>query len=102
MDENDFMPTFAIHYDYADDSDTARAEHRPAHREFLAGLQERGLIALRGPYSDDGPAGALLIGRADSALDLETALDDDPFWVQQLIARRMLREWSVSTPSVLD
>ncbi|MEJ7651794.1 MAG: YciI family protein [Nakamurella sp.] len=96
------MPTFAIHYDYAADSDAARDEHRPAHREFLAGLQERGLILLRGPYSDDAPAGALLIGRADSAAELERALDDDPFWLHHLILRRTVREWAVLSPSVLD
>ena len=96
------MPTFAIHYDYAPDSDAARDEYRPAHREFLAALGERGLILLRGPYAADGPAGALLIGRADSAAELETALDDDPFNVQQLISRRSIREWTVLSPSVLD
>lgn len=96
------MPTFAILYDYAADSDAGRDEHRPAHRAFLSGLQESGQLLLRGPYTDDAPAGALLIARADSAQELETALDGDPFWVEQLIANRTIREWSVSSPSVLD
>lgn len=102
MGDNGRMATFAVLYDYSPDSADARDEYRPAHREFLAGLQERGLILLRGPYSDDAPAGALLIGRADTAQELERALDDDPFWLQHLIARRTVREWAVLSPSVLD
>lgn len=87
------MPIFAVHYDYRADSSAARDQHRPVHRAFLGTLT--GAVALRasGPYAQD-PAGALLIIEAESASAIETALDADPFFVEDLIGERRVREWT--------
>ena len=88
------MPVFAVHYDYAENSDAARDEHRASHRAFLGTLTEPPVISMAtGPYVEE-PAGALLVMRADSAADVETRLDEDPFWIQHLISRRQVREWT--------
>lgn len=87
------MPIFAVHYDYRDDSSSARDQHRPAHRAFLDTLTGPVTLVASGPYTQD-PPGALLIVQAASAPDIETALDADPFHVQGLIGGRRVREWT--------
>ena len=63
------MPVFAVHYRYVDQPAVV-TEHRPAHRDFLRGLLDRGIVLAAGAYTD-GPAAALLVFRADSAADVE-------------------------------
>lgn len=87
------MPVFAVQYEYAENSESARDLHRPAHREFLR--TEHGPVAAlaTGPYADE-PAGALLIFRGPSLEEVESALDTDPFALQGVISRREVREWA--------
>ncbi len=87
------MPIFAVHYNYRSDSSAARDQHRPAHRAFLDTLTGPVKLVASGPYAQD-PPGALLIIDAASAADIETALDADPFFVEGLIERRQVREWT--------
>lgn len=86
------MPFFAVTYGYAPADDEARAQLRPAHREFLLAQEE---LLLSGPTDD----GALLIFESKSAADLEEMLDNDPFWTENLVAERTIVEWKpVSGP----
>jgi len=90
------MPIFAVHYHYADGSAAGRDEHRPAHRAFLDSLVEGAAELLAsGPYADE-PAGALLIFRAESAAEVESELDSDPFAHHGFISGRQVRPWSQS------
>jgi uncharacterized protein YciI len=90
------MPVFAVHYRYADDSADGRDVHRPAHRAFLDTLAGGAVEMLAsGPYADE-PAGALLIFRAESAAEVEKALDADPFALQGFVSARQVRPWSQS------
>ena len=57
------MPVFAVHSSYADRPDGVTA-HRPAHRAFLRELFDQGVVLAAGAYPQ-GPAGALLVFRAD-------------------------------------
>ena len=67
---------FAAVIEYAQDK--ARiAEVRPIHRQYLAGLKERGQLAASGPFTDD--SGALIIYEAASREDAEKLLQADPF-----------------------
>ncbi len=86
------MPVFAVHYDYASDSNEPRSQHRPAHRAFLDTLAGSVKALVTGPYVEE-PAGALLVVEAASAAEVEHALDDDPFYSEGLITRRSVREW---------
>ena len=86
------MPVFAVHYRYADDPD-ALAEHRPAHRQFLRELLDRGIVLAAGAYPE-GPAGALLVFRADAEQDVARLLEADPYLAHGLIAGTEIREWT--------
>lgn len=89
------MSLFAVHYTYSDDT-AARDEHRPAHREFLAGLAHDGVLLISGPYADvaEAPDAALLILRGDSAAELVELLREDPFQQQGLVEQVAVREWT--------
>lgn len=86
------MPVFAVQYRYVDDPEPVTA-NRPAHRDFLRALLDRGIVLAAGAYPD-GPAGALLVFRADSADQVDTYLRDDPFQRLGLVAECQIREWS--------
>lgn len=73
------MAYFATTYRYTDDVDR-RGEVRPAHRDYLAGLTERGQLQVSGPFSDGEPGGALI--------------DADPFVLDGLVAEILVREWT--------
>lgn len=85
------MPVFAVQYRYVDDSERV-TRNRPAHRDFLRSLLERGIVLAAGAYPE-GPAGALLVFRADSAEQVQTLLQDDPFRRLGLVQDCQVREW---------
>ena len=88
------MPVFAVHYSYADRPEEVSA-HRPAHREFLRDLLDRGVVLAAGAYPQ-GPAGALLVFRADSADQVASLLGQDPFRQQGLVTGCEIREWGLA------
>ena len=85
------MTVFAVHYRYVDQSEVVTA-NRPAHRDFLRGLLEEGIVLAAGAYTD-GPAGALLIFRGDSAEQIAGLLADDPFQQLGLVQDYQIRPW---------
>lgn len=89
------MNTFAVLYEYIDDAELV-ASHRPAHREFLAGVQESGELIGSGPFTDE-EGGALIIIRLPepaTAEDAAALMDRDPFQVEGMITRRSIRPWN--------
>ncbi len=85
------MGVFAVHYRYVDDPEPVTS-HRPEHRDFLRGLLDRGIALAAGAYTD-GPAGALLIFRADSAEQITDLLAADPFQQLGLVQDCQIRSW---------
>ena len=67
------------------------AATRPAHREYLTSLKERGRIVASGPFEDD--SGALIIYEADSADDVESMIREDPFSKAGVFASYTLKPW---------
>lgn len=88
------MSTFVVTYHYAADSDERRNTHRPAHVAFLTGLRDAGALYMSGPAVDDPPRAVLII-EADDRAALEHTMDQDPFFVNDLVARREITEWKV-------
>ncbi|MFE6385967.1 YciI family protein [Nocardiopsis dassonvillei] len=84
------MAIFAVTYTYAPDSAAARDEHRPAHREYLAG-QDANLCS--GPFGAEDAPGALLLFRADSREEALALTEKDPFRIQGLVSEVDIREW---------
>ena len=85
------MPVFAVQCQYVDQPDVV-TEHRPAHRDFLRGLLDQGIVLAAGAYTD-GPAGALLIFRGDSQEHIARILLDDPFQKLGLVQDCQIRTW---------
>lgn len=79
----------AVQYSYA--TDVPLAEIRPAHREYLGGLADDGVIVASGPLTTAN--GALLIVSADSPEDALRILEADPFYIENCIAERTATEW---------
>lgn len=93
------MLIYAVTYRYADKPEVI-AEHRPAHREYIASLLgEGGLIASGRTEGGETPS-ALLLFQADSVAEVEKVLDPDPFWILGLIEKRDIVEWILSSGSL--
>lgn len=88
------MAVYAVTYTYAENSTAARDQHRPAHREYLNELSERGVNLCSGPFGPDDTPGALLLFRADSAKEVLAYTEADPFRIEGLVADTSVREWS--------
>jgi uncharacterized protein YciI len=95
------MTIYAVQYDYSDDT-AARDEHRPAHREFIGGLADEGVVLVSGPYAAAEPAGALLVVRADDEAEVRELLREDPFQQQGLVELVRVREWTPILGSRLE
>jgi uncharacterized protein YciI len=65
---------------------------RPAHRQYLAALRQRGQLAASGPFTDD--SGALIIYEAASADEAEKLLQGDPFHHNGIFLKYALRPWN--------
>ena len=85
------MAVYAVHYRYIDDAEVL-TEHRPAHRDFLRDLLDRGIVLAAGAYTD-GPAGALLIFRGDSKAQIAEMLAADPFQQLGRVTHHEIRAW---------
>lgn len=92
------MSLYAVRYRYSDDA-AGRDEHRPAHRAFLSGLAQEGVVVAAGPFTD-GPAEALLLLQGQSAEQVRELLRQDPFAQQGIIDGVEIREWDVVIGSV--
>ncbi len=93
------MPIYAVTYRYADQPEVI-AEHRPAHREYIASLLgDGGLIASGRTEGGETPS-ALLLFQAESVAQVENVLDPDPFWTLGLIEKREIVEWILSSGSL--
>ncbi|PID98055.1 MAG: hypothetical protein CSA82_01395 [Actinobacteria bacterium] len=87
------MSVFIVEYVYPSHSAEQLADIRPAHRDFLSALHDKGINLASGPWAEGAP-GALLIIRANSAEKALEFLNDDPFYSAGLIAKRNIREWT--------
>jgi uncharacterized protein YciI len=65
---------------------------RPAHRQYLSQLRERGQLAACGPFTDG--SGALIIYEAADAAAAEQLLRDDPFHKNGVFVKYALRPWN--------
>ena len=93
------MPIYAVTYRYADQPEVI-AEHRPAHREYIASLLGSGGLIASGRTEGGETPSALLLFQAESVAEVENVLDPDPFWTLGLIEKREIVEWILSSGSL--
>lgn len=90
------MKYFAVSYQYRPDNPVI-AEQRPAHREFIGQLNERGHILGSGPFTDS-VGGALIVVQSE-AEDFDVPqvmelMDADPFYTSGAVTARDIRAWN--------
>lgn len=86
------MTVYAVQYSYGPAD--LQAEHRPAHREYLAQLHEEGKLHAAGTFLDGDPAGALLIFVADDRDELDRIIAADPMSTGGVLTGYTAREWN--------
>jgi uncharacterized protein YciI len=85
------MPVFAVTYIYAASQEQLN-EIRPIHRQWLGTLLEKGQLLASGPMIDNPEA--LLIFNSESATELASLLDNDPFDIAGFIGSRSIQQWN--------
>jgi uncharacterized protein len=71
-------------------NDPRRLAARTAHRQRLAELHQRGVLAAAGPWDDD--SGALLIFRLDEP-GARAEIDADPYYTAPGVQVVSIRRW---------
>lgn len=89
------MATFAVTYSYSTASAEGRNEHRPRHVKFLDSQFKAGRLLVSGPVGPDEKPGALLVLEGESADDVASLMDHDPFMAEGLIDARDIRPWKI-------
>ena len=89
------MATFAVTYAYTDATAGRRDEHRPRHVEFLKTQFDGGRLITSGPFGFGEAPGALLILKGESKADVEALMNQDPFFSNNLIEERTIRQWNI-------
>ena len=69
------------------------AKARPAHRQYLTGLQEQGKLVISGPFADD--RGGLLVYEAENPEQVERMIKEDPFAASGVFVSWEIRPWNV-------
>ncbi|WP_367134176.1 YciI family protein [Saccharothrix sp. HUAS TT1] len=85
------MARYAVELVFGDDQD-ARMAVRPAHREYLAELVERGVLLVSGPWTDQ--SGALLVYEVADEAELRDVLAADPYTPAGVVAETRVHEWA--------
>ena len=83
------MPGMIV-LELAFDDDPRRLAARPAHRQRLADLRERGALMMAGPWADD--SGALLVFTAGRS-EVDLMMAEDPYYTTAGVRVVALREW---------
>jgi uncharacterized protein YciI len=84
---------FAVLLTFSDDP--ARLDHRPPHRERLAGLVAEGRLLAAGPFSDE--SGALLVFLVESRDELDALMAADAYYTAPGVTVAGVHEWSPVT-----
>ena len=69
------------------------AKARPAHRQYLTGLQDQNKLVISGPFADD--SGAILVYEAESLEHVDNMVREDPFAKQGVFLSWEIRPWNV-------
>ncbi|MFH0410763.1 YciI family protein [Corynebacterium sp. L4756] len=89
------MKFYAVMYEY-NPNHPRLDDVRPKHREFIGTLFNQDQIVGSGPFTDS-KGGALIILQLNEETTMEdviTIMDGDPYWIEELVTKREIREWS--------
>jgi uncharacterized protein YciI len=83
---------YAAIVQYTSDA-SAIAKARPAHRQYLTGLEEQGRLVISGPFADD--RGGLLVYEAEDPEEVQRLIAADPFAASGVFVSWEIRPWNV-------
>lgn len=88
--------TYAIYCTDKPDHLQLRLDTRPAHVDYLNGLNAEGKLVLAGPtLGDDGkPNGSIVIVNADTRAEAQAIADADPYAGAGLFSAVEIRGWN--------
>ncbi|WP_033290023.1 YciI family protein [Amycolatopsis jejuensis] len=67
------------------------ADVRPRHRAYISDHAAQGNVAVAGPLADD--TGGLVLWQADDEAALTKLIDNDPYYLEGVVAERSVREF---------
>ncbi|GAA3557654.1 YciI family protein [Amycolatopsis ultiminotia] len=67
------------------------AEVRPRHRAYLNEHAAQGRVVVAGPLADD--TGGLVLWEAEDEAALTELIDNDPYYLEGVVAQRSVREF---------
>ncbi len=85
---------YVLFYENGQNFQAAR-EHFPAHRARWQEFMDRGTLLMVGPFTDDD-GGALAVFTTREAA--EEFASGDPFVLNDVVAKRYVRQWRAVTP----
>ncbi|CAM3434117.1 YciI family protein [Kibdelosporangium persicum] len=86
------MAWYTADVTYTTDRDKLAAV-RPAHRDYLRGLAEQGIVVAAGPWADD--LGGFVVYQVEDRDQLDAIIAEDPYTTEGVAAKRDVREWDI-------
>ena len=98
------MKTYAVVFTFVPNAIERRKPYREAHLKHFYKLKDTGRIIMAGPWAD-AYDGGLIVFRAESHMEVEKIIHEDPYYQANLWHEIHIREWNVvlsSQPAFLD
>lgn len=89
---------YILFYDYVSDMAERRAPVRAAHLEHVAQVRAAGKLLMAGAFADPLD-GAALIFDVESAQEIESFVENDPYVKAGLVPNYRIRQWMVVAPA---
>ncbi|WP_428023259.1 YciI-like protein [Arcobacter sp.] len=91
---------FLLFYDYVDNIIEKRVPYREGHLNLTEKYVNRGELILGGAFSNPAD-GAVIIFKVDDKVKIEEFVNQDPYFVNGLVTKWQIREWTVVVGSAL-
>lgn len=88
------MKTYAVVFTFVPNAMERRKPYREAHLKHFNKLKDAGNIIMAGPWAD-AYDGGLILFRAESQMEVEKIIQEDPYYQANLWPEIHIREWNV-------
>lgn len=93
MSDTRDMRIYVVEYAYDPSIAAIKDELRPSHRAFMRELESQGRLLSTGKLIDSHSTHSLSLVLAENANEALEILDDDPYYTQGFVTKRIAREW---------
>ena len=88
------MKTYAVIFTFVPNAMEERKPYREAHLKHFYELRDADRIIMSGPWADEYDGG-LIVFRAESQMEVEKIIQEDPYYQANLWREIHIREWNV-------